>query len=811
MAEGFKIADGYLKVTARTTAADREVDTFVARTDRKLAKAGDDDGKKFGKKFLSGLRVSLVRASGMLQDLVRKLVSATWQMTKWTLIIGTVATAIGGLAGGIVKLMPPLTELTHTLIVASGSLLLLPGAVAGLISIFAVAKVAVSGLGAAFKAAATNDTKKLAEAMKGLSPPARALVVEYQRLRPALAGLKLSTQAAMFGGVAMAIRAMASKLLPTLNAGMVQLGKTMSGTIRAALSYFSQEASRAALAHIFSEASVTLQHFTAALRPTLSILRNVTVVGAIAFSNLTEGIGNTVGRWSQSISQMASDGRLYGAIMSSVDALKALGGLIMDIGGIIKGVFGAAGPGQGMFSFFDRLNTLVNSVSGQAALSDLFGSLATAATALAPTMGVLLRALVPVAAALSTVAIALSPGLSDLITGLAAGISALAPGVAAFAPVLSTVGKILPVVGKGLSDLLKAASPGVNAAIQAIGEALMVIAGQAGPLGETLGTLVAVAAPALIPLAQALTSMIVKLGPALPVVFGAIVESLVAIAPSIPTVADAFSQLLVALAPFVAELGPLLAQILVEVSQELIANLNTLKPIIPVILQLTTVMLPWIGYLARALLIIAAWPIKLVALAEHIVKWLISPVEDASGAIVTFGAAVSGTFQKVTGWFGNLGTKIKTAVGDLGSLLLDAGKNVIAGFLRGIQDSFGAVKSTLGNLTSMLPDWKGPPDVDRAILRPAGRNVMAGFEAGLASYAPRIQAMLSGFTANIPAMAAAGTQSVTWSGDVHVRADFGNGVSQAVRATIERSPTLIAAAASEGRRLRTYRGTGRNA
>ena len=75
--------------------------------------------------------------------------------------------------------------------------------------------------------------------------------------------------------------------------------------------------------------------------------------------------------------------------------------------------------------------------------------------------------------------------------------------------------------------------------------------------------------------------------------------------------------------------------------------------------------------------------------------------------------------------------QIVGALGNLGGLLVNAGRSVIDGFLRGITGAFQKVKDTLGKLTSMLPDWKGPAQRDATILRDAGRLVMGGFERGL--------------------------------------------------------------------------------
>ena len=90
-----------------------------------------------------------------------------------------------------------------------------------------------------------------------------------------------------------------------------------------------------------------------------------------------------------------------------------------------------------------------------------------------------------------------------------------------------------------------------------------------------------------------------------------------------------------------------------------------------------------------------------------------------------------------------------------GSWLLNAGRSIIDGFINGIKGAIGGVKDLLGGLTKMLPDWKGPADVDARILYGAGQLVMGGFQEGLASEFGSIEGTLGKFTAALPAAAKA--------------------------------------------------------
>lgn len=106
--------------------------------------------------------------------------------------------------------------------------------------------------------------------------------------------------------------------------------------------------------------------------------------------------------------------------------------------------------------------------------------------------------------------------------------------------------------------------------------------------------------------------------------------------------------------------------------------------------------------------------------------------------------------------FSALPGKILGWLGDLGSLLLNAGKSVVDGFIRGITSGFRKVRDKLSELTSMLPDWKGPAKRDATILKGAGHLVMQGFEDGLVGGMDSVKSTLGGLTSSLSPVAVGG-------------------------------------------------------
>jgi phage-related protein len=114
---------------------------------------------------------------------------------------------------------------------------------------------------------------------------------------------------------------------------------------------------------------------------------------------------------------------------------------------------------------------------------------------------------------------------------------------------------------------------------------------------------------------------------------------------------------------------------------------------------------------------------------------ILSAVGRAIAKVVSF---VTGLKNKVTGIFGNAGR-----------WLLDAGHRIIQGLLDGIRAGFDKVRQLLGKLTSFLPDWKGPAERDRSLLRRSGQLVMDGLVTGIESRHAKLRKTLQTVTAMV--------------------------------------------------------------
>ena len=142
-----------------------------------------------------------------------------------------------------------------------------------------------------------------------------------------------------------------------------------------------------------------------------------------------------------------------------------------------------------------------------------------------------------------------------------------------------------------------------------------------------------------------------------------------------------------------------------------------------------------------------------------------------NAAITGAGQIVSGAIKsigqlpgRITSTLNGVRQTVLGAFSGAASWLTNAGRQIINGLISGLRSGFDQVRNTLGSLTSMLPDWKGPPEVDRRILEASGRMVMEGFQRGMTDRFANVQRTLGDLTGDLP----------TWSGG---RARGGDGAA----------------------------------
>lgn len=130
--------------------------------------------------------------------------------------------------------------------------------------------------------------------------------------------------------------------------------------------------------------------------------------------------------------------------------------------------------------------------------------------------------------------------------------------------------------------------------------------------------------------------------------------------------------------------------------------------------------------------------------------------EDWKGAldginqiVGAFGKFITGTFDNVMGLAKDLiKNGIDTIKGIFDSLskinLLDIGKAIIDGFVKGLKSAWEAGMKFIGGIGDWIKKHKGPIRVDRKLLTPAGNAIMNGLNSGLTGGFRDVQSNVSG-------------------------------------------------------------------
>lgn len=805
---GFRIATGYLQVTAHTGQAEQEVDRFNANTERKLATAGNRSGALWGSGFLKGIRMHLVRLPGMISDIFKKSLGMVFKFTLWSGLVYAIGSLLGGLVAAIASLVPALGDLVHVLVLASGTLLLVPALISPAVTALGAMLVGFKGFFAALSA--MGNPLLLAQALKKLAPEAAKTVKTFVALTPAFKKMQLGVQQKLFMGLAETIRRLAVTYIPILAAGLGRMATLINTTLKGVVAWLLDAGTRLDMAAIFRDSTALAGRFTRGLAPLMDMLRDVTAGGLQFILATTTKFGPAMERWAAQVANARENGAMTRFFQDASDALKTLGKGFLDIAGIFHGLFTASDGGQrGIFGWLSRLNELINRPDSQKALREFFESFFQLGMSLLPVLSAIVQALSPVARALAAMTLALSPFLVRLVDQLALGLVALEPGLAALMGVLlSGVADVLPTLGKGISDLLLAFTPGAKEFMLALGDAIKTLARHAPAIGKALGTVLAALGPVLAPLAQMLVDLIVNIAPVAPPLFMALAQALTSLVPIMPDLVKSTADLVIALAPLVATLGPLLVPILQAIVDELLPLTDALKPVIPIFAALIVELVPLMYWLTKLLVWAAIFPVKVVEWGKAVLEHFFGPLDKTTDGVQRMGNIVQPILESIGGVLRRLADIARGTFGALKDALFNAGRAVVQGFIDGIASMIGPLQSALGFIGDHLPDWKGPPAYDRQILHPAGRDVMAGFVEGLQSYIPRVQFALNTMTGAMPAMAGGGGSH--WQGDVWVNVDLGSGVRQVIRGEITRSPALVAAAVDEGQRQRKYQSTARS-
>ena len=118
------------------------------------------------------------------------------------------------------------------------------------------------------------------------------------------------------------------------------------------------------------------------------------------------------------------------------------------------------------------------------------------------------------------------------------------------------------------------------------------------------------------------------------------------------------------------------------------------------------------------------------------------------------GSAVSSGVHGVLGFFRNLPGNIRHALGNMGSLLVSAGRDVVSGLGNGIRNAMSGLLDTVRNMGSQIANAAksalGIHSPSRVFRDQVGRQVVAGLAEGITGNAGLALDAMSGVAGRLP-------------------------------------------------------------
>jgi hypothetical protein len=741
-----------ISVTEKTDTGIRKVTTNLKETNREINQA-DKGSSRF-----SGTLSKLGRTS------LTSLVSGLKGISKFTLAAGKGLLVVAASASAL----NTATQAGVSLAPLLGGLALLPAVAVSAATAIGVLKIATSGLGDAFKDALKPGTsaKDLAGELKYVSPAARATVLELNKLQPTLLGIRNTIQQALFQPLVGQLTALAKVLGGPIKTGAAAVATEFGAAGRQVAEFARQAKSIELVKAAFGQTQLSVSILRTALTPLLAGFRALGTEGLSFLPRIATAVASIASRFGEWLQKIVASGQATKWIDNFFDTLSQLGGVLKNVGGIMSSVFSAASAaGSGFLGVIGQslaqLNAFLKTAAGKGALQSIFQGLAAIGQSLGPVIAALVAGLGVLAKPLGMLAQLVGPILTTAIQALAPALAALAPGlkaifvglggaVKAIAPVLAPLGNALAQIGVAIGPIL----PVVGQLIGQLGVKLAPILGQLfialGPLALALVRLLGAFAPLIPPLALIIVQLVQGLVPALTPIIGIIGQIAGVIGQFFVT---GLQMLLAAVLPLLPQLsqmaqtlGTQLLTVLVALSPALLQVLQALLPLLPSLISMTPVFVQ---------LVVAATPliVLLIKLAAVILRTLLPPIVAITGWFLKFNAAawIAGisSVAKVVGAVRKLPGAISGVFKGAGNWLWNAGRAIINGLVNGIKSAVGWLKDNLSWVTSLIPSWKGPLDVDKRLLTPNGAAIMGSLVAGITSRLPALKQTLAGVSAEI--------------------------------------------------------------
>lgn len=332
---------------------------------------------------------------------------------------GRAMNAVGtvGLVASIGSLIPLVLGLGAALAPAAGALLALPAAAAAAKIAMATLSMALQNVGDALGASLTGDAKAFEAALEKLPPTARGVV---KNIGGAFFGLQRTVQSAFFAPMRSEAEKFGEVMKGPLKAGFSGVATALGGVGAKILEFATSVQSIEVLKGLFAGVRDAIDGAAFGVPPLLQGIRDLIGVFVPGLGDAGSAIGSAMSRWGQWMSQIAASGQAsvwFENAKTVFSQLWDIGGNVLDI---VTGIFAAGDGGAGLLGTIEKITAAmgewVNSAEGQEQLAAVFSILSQTGSNLA----VILPAVATILGGIASVLTSLPGPVQNVVTGLLA-------------------------------------------------------------------------------------------------------------------------------------------------------------------------------------------------------------------------------------------------------------------------------------------------------------------------------------------------------------------------------------------------------
>lgn len=362
-------ADSWERAGERIEDAFREANRVVALKSREIERhaknAAEAVNGRFGglNKIFSTLGESLVSIGSAIVGL-----GASAPTPAGLIVIATVLGLIVALTGPVIALTGALADLI-------GLVAVVPAGAAVAVAAIVPLVIAFQGFGDAIGAILEKDPEKIKKALDALSPSARKVAIEFQKLLPSLERFKKVIQEAFFRPIVKDLTSLVHTLLPGFQTGMAKIATA----IGRAVSNFSEFLREPKQVKLFNDLFATTARVIDVLAPAFQQFGEAifkTIGAGLPFvERLNKAFAGAIEKFANFISKSVDNGSFKNFFDDAIKTVKKLIDLGKALGNLFISIFGNADDEGRDFlqTITDTINKMAEffkSAEGQDFLSD---------------------------------------------------------------------------------------------------------------------------------------------------------------------------------------------------------------------------------------------------------------------------------------------------------------------------------------------------------------------------------------------------------------------------------------------------------